>query len=102
MNICSTSPVTVKLSATDYEVMQKSGLVLEMRPEMSVRLDESHSAAIKSIRDSNSTPGFLMSRAGAIRVALHRYCGELTQGRRYTSFTDLVRDALLWTVQEGS
>ena len=82
--------------------MRMAGLELEEKAETSVRLNGSHFDAIKVIIARESRPGVPMKRIYAIRAAIHAYCSSLslTVGRRYVSFTDLVRDALLWYAEK--
>lgn|GEM_PF-4771052 len=76
--------------------MAASGLCLEPKPERTVRLGDQHLAALGIIQVRESRPGSRLTRVGAVRRAIHAYCAELTQGRRYQSFSELVRDAVAW------
>jgi hypothetical protein len=64
--------------------------------DSSCRLEDVHFDAIEAIKARESRPGHPIRRQNAIYLALYAYCQDLTEGKRYASFTDLVRDALLW------
>ncbi len=87
-----TYPVTVQLGADEYRAIRRAGLFLDEKPEMSVRLTGAHFDAIEAIIRAESRPGAPCRRVDAIRLALHQYCAGGASG--YSSFTDLVRDAL--------
>jgi hypothetical protein len=98
------TPVSVPMDAEDYQVMAKAGFVaVEQKSFESVRLAEKHFDAIDKIISSLPSVAGLRSnigRSAAIRYALHKYCESLCEGNRYISFSDLVKDALLWTAGE--
>lgn len=92
-------PVTIPLNYSDYQIIENSGLSLEQLPLRSVRLSDEHLAWLALIQAKCSLPGLRLTRVGAARIAVHEYCKQLTQGQRYQSFSELVRDAVAWRAQ---
>ena len=87
------------MNSSDYDVLDKSGLVLVRAEFQAVRLSDEHLAIIARLIESQDDSGPRRVRGGrsaAIRQAIAEYCRELTQGRRYQSFSELVWDALAY------
>jgi hypothetical protein len=90
------SALTIRLSQPDKEAVALAGVTVI--PMTNVRLDQSHFDAIDRIVEVKSDPGNLLTRAAAVRIALHAFCADLSarNGGRYGSFTDLVKDSVTW------